>query len=828
MAALNAVGGPVGGMPVMNNGAAGVPRPSNASAVGINAQHVNTPEISRMQLNTYIYDYFLKNELYDCARALLQSDANLNTTPPTKTSPGRRRQDGNVNGVDENAMDTDSKDDVKRPDDLPTPNVPPLCPGNSFLFDWWCLFWDIFHSQRRKPKPSGGGPVEQYMQHTQQQTRMRQEQQSQLMRQMNPGMMPNMQYQNMMMRGMQANGMNLAQNELQRKALQNSRNATPQQMAKTQQQMLQQQMQRDNSDLDINGQPRPPSPSSGENAPSPSKRPRLDGTPFNGQAMGPNGRGQPQGMPGQPMNNANAAQLLIQNGINPGTLTQSQFQSFQQQNPAVQQKSITVYAQNLANHQRTALNNQTLQKGLPNPNGVPTQGSPMMQQGADPQGLGSLSDFYAAGSPAQMRGMQAPNGQGGNHALQDYQMQLMLLEQQNKKRLLLARHEQDSQNRDGQPIPGQPGMVPPGMSPQGSRSGPSPTPNEMKLRTPKIGGQAGLPGSPLPDGTMPQARGSPAAMNFNPAGQIPPEMAPQFYHQVKAMGENITGAVPNGAVMRPPSSHPQGFANPPLNQQQLEAMARQQSAARLPSGNWQPGPQGAPMMQQPPPNQQQQPQPMGTPQQRNAMPPPQAPAGGGAQTGRTQPSSPQQPAAPPTPQQQNKANPKSKKDAKEPRKRTQKKGAANTTAATPSSEAEPPPTPTPSTPITPVHPNSFNANQQKGQVQPATAAAPAAQQPAAPPVPPSTSHAPTSAPVPAPPAAPQPDPSQVAPFGSIDGSDNAAFNLDFSSLDSTDVLESFDFDSFLNTDDQGGNGAFSFDPGLGYGNPDGVEAGTEG
>ena len=31
----------------------------------------------------------------------------------------------------------------------------------------------------------------------------------------------------------------------------------------------------------------------------------------------------------------------------------------------------------------------------------------------------------------------------GNHALQDYQMQLILLEQQNKKRLLMARQEQD-------------------------------------------------------------------------------------------------------------------------------------------------------------------------------------------------------------------------------------------------------------------------------------------------------------------------------------------------------------------------------------------------
>jgi hypothetical protein len=36
--------------------------------------------------------------------------------------------------------------------------------------------------------------------------------------------------------------------------------------------------------------------------------------------------------------------------------------------------------------------------------------------------------------------------EGRNHALQDYQMQLMLLEQQNKKRLMAARQEQDAAN----------------------------------------------------------------------------------------------------------------------------------------------------------------------------------------------------------------------------------------------------------------------------------------------------------------------------------------------------------------------------------------------
>ena len=39
-----------------------------------------------------------------------------------------------------------------------------------------------------------------------------------------------------------------------------------------------------------------------------------------------------------------------------------------------------------------------------------------------------------------------------------------------------------------------------------------------------------------------------------------------------------------------------------------------------------------------------------------------------------------------------------------------------------------------------------------------------------------------------------------------------SFNLDFSTLESNDVLENFDFDSFLNTDDT--NGSFAFDPNL--------------
>lgn len=142
MATLNAMSGPVAGaMPMMNNGLPPGPR-----AVPANDTQ------NRAQLNTYIYEYFLRNEMYDCARAIINSDQPINVL---KNSPGRRRDaNGNPldNGVGEDGMDADSKDeiDAKRPDDLPAPNLPKECPESCFLYEWWCLFWDMFNAQRGK------------------------------------------------------------------------------------------------------------------------------------------------------------------------------------------------------------------------------------------------------------------------------------------------------------------------------------------------------------------------------------------------------------------------------------------------------------------------------------------------------------------------------------------------------------------------------------------------------------------------------------------------------------------------------------------------------
>lgn len=245
--------------------------------------------------------------------------------------------------------------------------------------------------------------------------------------------------------------------------------------------------------------------------------------------------------------------------------------------------------------------------------------------------------------------MQA-NGQNGtsqgNHALQDYQMQLMLLEQQNKKRLLMARQEQDNVNHVPVNTPGgQSTTFTQNMSPSGSRAGPSPNPNDQIRKiagTPKMG--QNLPGSPAMQGDM-QNRATPPGNGYH-------EMPGVLQHQQRMFSNQGNPMMPGQGG---PSSNP-GFNNMqmpsgPMNPQQMEQLRL--NGGRMPNGQpWQANAQQ--MMQQGPQGQ-------GTPQQRHStMPPPPAPNNQEQQ--RTQPSSPAQTAAPPTPNQTNKANPKGKKE----------------------------------------------------------------------------------------------------------------------------------------------------------------------
>ncbi|KAL2035284.1 hypothetical protein VTO58DRAFT_101201 [Aureobasidium pullulans] len=661
--------------------------PNNASSV----------DISRQKLNTYIYDYFLKHGNHEVARVILKTvdlDLDHNATPDRK----------DVNGVND-SMDTDSKD-IKKPDDLPSPNVPSASKG-SFLYDWWHQFWECFNAQHGRATNT---QTAKYLSNVQ--ARMANDRQR-LMR-VDPQMQANM----AMRPGMVGPGMPVPPDMAKKLGLQPGRQPTQQQMVQMQQQLRMQQMaqlqqttmQREGSTLEQ----RPTSPGGGDAAPSP-KRQRLDGN-FNG-AMGPMGRGQPQGMPGQQMANPQA---------------------------------------------------KAMQQGLM-PNGAP-------QMPQDP----NAAEFF---NP-QMRPMpgQGPPNANSNHALQDYQMQLMLLEQQNKKRLLMARQEQDNMtNGPNGPVPasGQPQNFAPAMSPSNSRAGPSPGPNEqMRRGTPKMA--PGVVPSPTADGGMP-GRASPAPGQFDPNNPMNPSMFPM------AMMKGT-----NGQMMQPPSSHP-GFGQ--LSQQQQMEMFRQAQSrngqAQMANGFMpQPGPNM--MAGQPPPQ-----PPNMTPQQRNAaMPPPPAPGNDGPRTG-TGPSSPSQ-NQPPTPSQANKPK---KKDTKASATKGNKKG---TTGATPQESAEQPPTPTPAPPITPQPTSAFppKPGQPQNQQQPPNAQSgmPGQQNPGG-------------------------DMSNVgAPFGNMD-SDFGSMGLDFE-MGGPDVLDNFDFDSFLTTD--GGADGFGFDPsGMNFGTDGGLEAGGD-
>ena len=151
MNGINGVNGANGTMAMMNqavvNGAGSASGPASAPKIG------SMPEMDvemQTRLNTSIYDYFLKHEQYDCARALKNSSLEVKTKPP-KGSPGRGQD---VNGMDDHSGD-DSKDNTdKMPADLPAAMGTSIQHDTSFLLDWFSLFWDMFFAQRKAPLAS--------------------------------------------------------------------------------------------------------------------------------------------------------------------------------------------------------------------------------------------------------------------------------------------------------------------------------------------------------------------------------------------------------------------------------------------------------------------------------------------------------------------------------------------------------------------------------------------------------------------------------------------------------------------------------------------------
>ncbi|KAH7169841.1 uncharacterized protein B0J16DRAFT_406929 [Fusarium flagelliforme] len=118
----------------------------------------------RAQLNTYIYEYFLRNGMFQCAQSILKADSDVNvqrhSPGSARNSKGSRLKKAVCNET------TDTGLDSIHSNLLPAPNVPNLSADSCFLYEWFCLFWAMFNAQKNED-----GRIEacQYACHIQQQ-----------------------------------------------------------------------------------------------------------------------------------------------------------------------------------------------------------------------------------------------------------------------------------------------------------------------------------------------------------------------------------------------------------------------------------------------------------------------------------------------------------------------------------------------------------------------------------------------------------------------------------------------------------------------------------
>ncbi|KAF2490603.1 hypothetical protein BU16DRAFT_159462 [Lophium mytilinum] len=132
----------------------------------------------------------------------------------------------------------------------------------------------------------------------------------------------------------------------------------------------------------------------------------------------------------------------------------------------------------------------------PSANNAPSPNErPRLRTGFNGQLLAKAQAFASSMSPSDGQAATSPPGQSpGDQALQDYREQLKLLDQENKKRLVIARQEQDSiaQPPSGQPLANAQEFGS-SMLPSDSQAGISPNPNDLMSSPP------GLSESPMAD-----------------------------------------------------------------------------------------------------------------------------------------------------------------------------------------------------------------------------------------------------------------------------------------------------------------------------------------
>ena len=141
----NPVGAAMAGMKNAANGATPRPVPDQ-----LNSEY-------KVKLNTYIYDYFLRNGEGQVARALMNSEQMTIATKPL--AQGANGLDGGVDSESKSRLIATAKEV-----DVPLPDlVGEESSDNSFLLDWFTLFWEIFLAPRNRGK---NPHAVQYMDHS--------------------------------------------------------------------------------------------------------------------------------------------------------------------------------------------------------------------------------------------------------------------------------------------------------------------------------------------------------------------------------------------------------------------------------------------------------------------------------------------------------------------------------------------------------------------------------------------------------------------------------------------------------------------------------------
>jgi hypothetical protein len=278
--------------------------------------------------------------------------------------------------------------------------------------------------------------------------------------------------------------------------------------------------------------------------------------------------------------------------------------TFSNQGPSKAQ--LQTYKQNLANQQsQQGLGRNMSSAASPAAQQAsmhfPSQGIPGQQFRANDPSKGDATrpptqqELDLMATKASQLGGALQHPQSGNHSLADYQNQLMVLEQQNKKRLQHARGENGNRpdepgngSLNGQfahqqgPVLQQPGhaqLQGTNMSPSNSRAGPSPQISNLELaQQQRKAGQKIGSGAASPEPGEPQLRG-PSPAFTGQGGGITPEQYQQMTQMPPGYPQNMLLSQNGQPPFIPGRPHP--HPGIPLNQAQ-NAMTYEMMRQKIP------------------------------------------------------------------------------------------------------------------------------------------------------------------------------------------------------------------------------------------------------